>query len=31
MSKKEMCRNAAYVLLALISLWFYGYRYVFKN
>jgi len=26
-----MCRNAAYVLLALISLWFYGYRYVFKN
>jgi len=26
-----MSRNAAYVLVALISLWFYGYRYVFKN
>jgi len=25
-----MCRNA-YVLLGLISLWIYGYRYAFKN
>jgi len=26
-----MCGNAAHVLLASISLGFYGYRYVFKN
>jgi len=31
MPKTEMCRNAEYFLLALISLWFYGYRFVFKN